>query len=69
MSEITFQKQVLNRLSHLERGINNMKQELDIIKQRVVDDKLLSQEDKNDIDLAIKEDKKAKLLSKKQVFG
>jgi len=46
-----------------------MKQELDIIKQRVVDDKLLSQEDKNDIDLAIKEDKKAKLLSKKQVFG
>ena len=69
MSEAIFQKKVLDRLSHLEKGINTMKEEIGLIKERVVDDSILSEEDKNAIDEALKEEKERKLLSKKQVFG
>ena len=61
MSEITFEKQVLQRLSHLEK-------EIGLIKERVVDDTLLSNEDKEAIDVALKEEKEGKLFTKDEVF-
>ena len=69
MSETTFEKKVLDRLSHLEKGIGTMKQEIDLIKEKVVDDATLSEEDKKAIDDALKEEKEGKLLSKDQVFS
>ena len=69
MSETTFERQVLDRLSHMEKGINSMKQELDLIKERIIDDAILSEDDKKALDEALKEEKEGKLLSKNQVFG
>ncbi len=69
MSETAFQEQVLEKLSHLENGINTMKQEIDLIKERVVDDSILSEDDKNALDETLKEEKEGKLLTKDQVFG
>jgi len=46
-----------------------MKQEIDLIKEKVVDDATLSEEDKKAIDDALKEEKEGKLLSKDQVFS
>ena len=69
MSETTFERQVLDRLSHMEKGINSMKQELDLIKERIIDDAMLSDDDKKALDEALKEEKEGKLLSKNQVFG
>ncbi|MDP7180220.1 MAG: hypothetical protein QF824_03045 [Candidatus Woesearchaeota archaeon] len=69
MSETAFEKKVLDRLSHLEKGIGTMKQEIDLIKEKVVDDATLSEEDKKAIDDALKEEKEGKLLSKDQVFS
>jgi hypothetical protein len=69
MTEASFQKQVLERLSHLETGIKTMKQELGIIKERVVDDAILTEEEKQDLDLALQEEREGKLLSKEQIFG
>ena len=61
MTELEFQKQVLETLSQ-------MKQELDLIKERIVDDAVLSDEDKAAIDEALEAEKEGKLLSKEQVF-
>tara|TARA_Y100000310_G_C20523938_1_gene735060 strand:+ start:646 stop:834 length:189 start_codon:yes stop_codon:yes gene_type:complete len=61
MAETTFQDQVLKKLDHLE-------QELNLIKERVVDDSLLSEDDKVAIDSALKEEKEGKLQSKEEVF-
>ena len=69
MNETTFEKQVLKRLINMEKGINSMKQEIDLIKERVVDDSILSEDDKEALDEALKEEKEGKLLSKDQVFG
>ena len=69
MSETTFEKQVLKRLSYLEKGINTMKQEVNLIKERVVDDSILSEDDKKALDESLKEEKEGKLLSKDQLFG
>ena len=69
MHETTFEKQILERLTHLEKGIDTMKQEVNLIKERVVDDSILSDDDKKALDRALKEEKKGKLLSKDQVFG
>ncbi len=69
MSETTFEKQVLKRLLHLEKGIDTMKQEVNLIKERVVDDSILSEDDKKALDESLKEEKEGKLLSKDQVFG
>jgi hypothetical protein len=69
MAEATFEKQVLKRLLHLEKGINTMKQEVNLIKERVVDDSILSEDDKEALDESLKEEKEGKLLSKDQVFG
>lgn len=68
MAELDFQKQVLDRLSHMEKGIDTMKQEIDLIKERIVDDSILSEDDKQSIDEALKEEKEGKLFSKEQVF-
>ncbi len=67
-AEVEFQKQVLDRLSHLEEGIATVKSELDLIKEHVVDDTLLTDEDKKDIDAALQEEKEGKLLTKEKVF-
>ena len=69
MSETIFQKRILDRLSHMEKGINIMKEEIGLIKERIVDDSILSEDDKKAIDEALKEEKEGRLLSKKQVFG
>ncbi len=69
MSEATVQQQILNRLIGLESGMHLIKHELDLIKEKVIDDSILSEEDKKDLSLALKEEKEGKLLSKKQVFG
>ncbi|MAE42407.1 hypothetical protein CMO93_01435 [Candidatus Woesearchaeota archaeon] len=61
MSETTFEKQVLQRLSHLEK-------EITLIKERVVDDSLLSDDDKKALDLTLKEEKEGKLFTKDEVF-
>ena len=69
MSETIFQKRILDRLSTMEKGINTMKEELSLIKERIVDDSVLSKEDKKALQEALKEEKEGRLLSKKQVFG
>jgi len=69
MTKTTFEKQVLKMLSHMEEGINAMKQEIDLIKERVVDDSILSDDDREDLQEALKEKKEGKLLTKDQVFG
>ena len=61
MSETTFEKQVLKRLSHLEK-------EIGLIKERVVDDYILSEDDKEALDTALKEEKEGKLFTKDEVF-
>ena len=68
MGQATFEKQVLDRLSYLEKGVHIIKNELDLIREKIVDDTLLSEEDKKDIDLALKEEKEGKLLTKKHIF-
>ena len=69
MPESTFEKQIMERLNHLEKGINTVKQEVNLIKERVVDDSILSDDDKEALDQSLKEEKEGKLLSKDQVFG
>ena len=69
MSETVFQKKILDRLSNVEKGINIMKEEIGLIKEKIVDDSILSEDDKKAIDEALKEEKEGRLLSKKQVFG
>ena len=69
MSETIFQKRILDRLSTMEKGINTMKEELSLIKERIVDDSVLSKEDKKALQEALTEEKEGRLLSKKQVFG
>ena len=61
MSEATFERQVLNRLEHVEKSINQIMEYMAASK--------LSPEEKADIEAALKEEKEGKLLSKKQVFG
>ena len=69
MTETSFEKQVLKMLSHMEKGISAMKQEIDLIKERVVDDSILLDDDREAFDEALKERKEGKLLTKGQVFG
>ncbi len=61
MSEVAFQKRVLSRLEHVEKGINQIMEYVAASK--------LSPEEKADIEAALKEEKEGKLLTKKQVFG
>ena len=63
-----FEKQIMDKLLNLERGMNSMKQEIDLIKERVVDDSTLSDDDKKALDAALKEHKEGKLFTKDQVF-
>ncbi len=69
MTELEFQKQMLDRLTDLQNGFKVLKEEIDAIKEKIVDDSMLSKEDKKDIDEALKEEKEGKLLSKDKVFG
>ena len=69
MPESTFEKQIIERLAHMEKGIDTMKQEVSLIKERIVDDSILSDDDKEALNQSLKEEKEGKLLSKDQVFG
>ena len=69
MAEARFQKLVLEKLSSLESSVGVMKHEIDLIKGIVVDDLILSEEDRDDIKATLKEEKEGKLLSKQTVFG
>lgn len=68
MTTPLFEKQVLDTLSHLEQGMLFMRQELNLIKERVVDDTILSADDKQAIDEALIAEKEGKLLTKELVF-
>ena len=68
MDTMTFEKQVLDTLSHLEQGMLFMKRELNLIKEKVVDDTILSTDDKQAIDEALIAEKEGRLLTKEQVF-
>ena len=69
MSTATFEKQVLDTLSNLEEEITSVKQGLDIIKEKIIDDTILSDDDKHAIDEALQAEKEGKLLSKRKVFS
>ena len=61
MGEVAFEREILDRLTHMEKR-------LDFIMGYIEDSKL-SADDKKAIKMALKEEKEGKLLSKKQVFG
>ena len=61
MSEITFQKQVLNRLDNVEKTMNHI--------MEYIEDSKLTNEEKKLLDEALEEHKKGKLLNSKEVFG
>ena len=61
MSEMAFQKQILNKLESVEKKVNYI---VDYI-----EDSKLSEDDKKALAEALKEEREGKLLSKKQVFG
>jgi len=61
MGEVAFEREILDRLTHMEKR-------LDFIMGYIEDSKL-SADDKKAIKMALKEEKEGKLLSKKQIFG
>ena len=61
MSETMFEKQVMNKLEHMEKTMNYIREH--------IEDLRLSDDDKKAIDEALKEEKEGKLLSKGKVFG
>ena len=61
MSEITFEKQILNKLASVEKKVDYI--------MEYVEDTKLSEDDKKALAEALKEEREGKLLSKKQVFG
>lgn len=61
MNETIFQKQILKKLDKLEK-------DMELIKENIITSKLTNKE-KRAIDLALKEEKEGKLLSKELVFG
>lgn len=66
--ETKFEKQILDSLSSLQASISGMKEELNLIKERIIDDSKLSEEDIEALDDALIEEKKGKLLTKDHVF-
>ncbi|MBI2661169.1 hypothetical protein HYX09_02765 [Candidatus Woesearchaeota archaeon] len=61
MSETALEKQILSKLSSVEKKV-------DYIMEHIEGSKL-SEYDKKALEEALKEEKEGKLLSKKQVFG
>ena len=61
MSEITFEKQILNKLASVEKKVDYI--------MEYIEDTKLSEDDKKALAEALKEEREGKLLSKKQVFG
>ncbi len=55
-------------LKTIHEDLINLQKDMQFIKHIIVEEFKLSEEDKKDIDLAIKDEKKGRLLSKKQVF-
>ena len=60
MSETTFEKQILSKLASMEKKVDYI--------MEYIEDTRLSEDDKKALEEALKEEKKGKLLSKKQVF-
>lgn len=67
MTDTTFQKQVLEKLSHLETGINNVKQELDLIREKFVDDSILTEEEKQLLNESYDNEREGRLISSKNL--
>ncbi len=67
MSETIFQKKVLDSLSSMKKRMDSMNTEIGLIKKKI-DGSRLSEDDKEAIHLALKEEKQGKLFSKKLVF-
>ena len=61
MAETIFEKQIMNKLEHMEKTINYIREH--------IEDLRLSDDDKKAIDEALKEEKAGKLLSKGKVFS
>ncbi len=61
MAETIFERQIMNKLEHMEKNINYLMEH--------IEDLRLSDDDKKAIDGALKEEKAGKLLSKGKVFG
>lgn len=68
MSQVIFEKEIMKKLSDMEKGLNSIKLEIDLIKERLIDDTILSEDDKKAIDEALKEEKEGRLLVKERVF-
>jgi len=67
MSEVKEQNTMIDDIGMLKKSIQDMKQELDSLKD-IFNDKLLSDEDKKDIDEALQDEKKGKLVSMGDIF-
>lgn len=67
MSETDFQQQVMDSLNSLNNNVNEIKEEVDSIKNKF-EDFFLNEEDKRDIDEALKEENEGKLFTKEEVF-
>ncbi len=61
MAEVAFEKQILSKLENMERKV-------DVIMEYIENSKL-DEDDRKAVEEALQEEKKGKLLSKKQVFG
>ena len=61
MSETTFQKQILNKLTNMEKKVDYI--------MDYIEDTKLSEDDKRAIDETLKAEKLGKLKSMKEVFG
>ncbi len=61
MGEVAFEREILSRLSHMEKR-------LDYIMSYIEDSKL-SADDKKALKIAFREEKKGKLQGKNRVFG
>ena len=60
MSQASLEKQILNKLESVEKKVNFI--------MEYIEDTRLSEDDKKALELALKEEKEVRLLSKKQVF-
>ena len=68
MTEVQFQKNIIDEIGDLKKVVISIKQEVDFIKD-VFEDKFLSDDDKKAIDEALEAKKQGNLKSMKEVFS
>lgn len=68
MAESNLQGNIMHELGELKKVVFDMKHEIDFIKD-VMEDRILSDEDKKAIDETLKAEKAGKLKSMEDVFG